>query len=34
VLDYGSDKKAYLRDLWKIINWNVISTRLGKHWSA
>lgn len=34
VLDYGSDKKAYLRNLWKIINWNVVSTRLGKHWSS
>jgi superoxide dismutase, Fe-Mn family len=33
ILDYGSDKKAYLRNLWKIINWNVISTRLGKYWS-
>lgn len=30
VLDYGSDKKAYLHNLWKIINWNVISTRWGK----
>ena len=34
VLDYGSDKKAYLRNIWKIINWNVISTRLGKYWGA
>jgi len=30
ILDYGSDKKKYLRELWKIINWNVISTRWGK----
>jgi superoxide dismutase, Fe-Mn family len=30
VLDYGSDKKKYLKELWKIINWNVISTRWGK----
>lgn len=29
-LDYGSDKKKYLEELWKIINWNVISTRWGK----
>ena len=34
ILDYGSDKKKYLSELWKIINWNVISTRLGKSWSA
>lgn len=33
VLDYGSDKKKYLSELWKIINWNVISTRLGKSWT-
>lgn len=30
ILDYGSDKKKYLEELWKIINWNVISTRWGK----
>lgn len=30
ILDYGSDKKKYLKDLWKIINWNVINTRWGK----
>jgi len=30
VLDYGSDKKRYLAELWKIINWNVINTRWGK----
>ena len=29
-LDYGSDKKKYLREQWKIINWNVINTRWGK----
>ncbi len=34
ILDYGSDKKKYLSELWKIINWNVMSTRLGKSWSA
>ena len=27
ILDYGSDKKKYLREQWKIINWNVINTR-------
>lgn len=34
ILDYGSDKKKYLNEQWKIINWNVISTRLGKYWQA
>lgn len=27
--DYGSDKKSYLNNQWKIINWNVISSRIG-----
>jgi len=26
--DYGSDKKAYLNNIWKIINWSVIADRL------
>jgi Fe-Mn family superoxide dismutase len=26
-LDYQSDKKSYLANQWKIINWNVISSR-------
>ena len=30
ILDYGSDKKKYISEWWKIINWNVISTRWGK----
>lgn len=34
ILDYGSDKKKYISEWWKIINWNVMSTRLGKSWSA
>ena len=25
----GPDKKKYLKETWKIINWNVISTRWG-----
>jgi Fe-Mn family superoxide dismutase len=29
ILDYGSDKKRYLENQWKIINWNVISARIG-----
>jgi Fe-Mn family superoxide dismutase len=28
-LDYQSDKKSYLNNQWKIINWNVISSRVG-----
>lgn len=27
-LDYSSDKKKYLENIWKIINWDVINTRL------
>jgi Fe-Mn family superoxide dismutase len=30
LLDYGSNKKKYLSEQWKIINWNVINTRWGK----
>ena len=29
VLDYQHDKKKYLNNQWKIINWNVISGRVG-----
>jgi Fe-Mn family superoxide dismutase len=29
ILDYGSDKKRYLENQWKIINWNVVSGRVG-----
>jgi superoxide dismutase len=28
-LDYQADKKGYLAGQWKIINWNVISSRVG-----
>jgi Fe-Mn family superoxide dismutase len=28
-LDYQADKKGYLTNQWKIINWNVISARVG-----
>jgi Fe-Mn family superoxide dismutase len=28
-LDYQADKKRYLENQWKIINWNVISSRVG-----
>lgn len=28
-LDYQSDKKKYLENQWKIINWDVISSRVG-----
>jgi len=30
ILDYGSDKKEYLKQQWKIIDWNLISTLWGK----
>ena len=30
ILDYGSDKKKYLKEHWKIINWNVVNTSWGK----
>ncbi len=29
VLDYQADKQKYLESQWKIINWNVISSRVG-----
>lgn len=28
IIDYGTDKKKYLNNLWKIINWDVINQRL------
>lgn len=27
-LDYPADKKTYMRNIWRIINWNVINDRL------
>jgi Fe-Mn family superoxide dismutase len=30
LLDYGADKKKYLAEQWKIINWNVVNTRWGR----
>ena len=29
ILDYGSDKKKYLENQWKIIDWDCINTRIG-----
>ena len=29
-LDYQSDKKKYLANQWKIINWNLIGSRVGR----
>ena len=28
--DYGANKKKYLDNIWRIINWNVINTRWGQ----
>jgi superoxide dismutase len=28
-LDYQSDKEAYLNNIWKIINWDIINERIG-----
>ena len=28
VLDYGSKKKDYLKNFWKIVNWEVVNTRI------
>ena len=28
-LDYQADKKSYLKNIYKIVNWNVISARVG-----
>ncbi len=30
-LDYQADKKQYLENIWKIMNWSHINTRWGKH---
>jgi len=30
-LDYQADKKQYLENTWKIMNWNKINTRWGKN---
>jgi Fe-Mn family superoxide dismutase len=32
LLDYESNKTKYLKEQWKIINWNVINTRWGKNY--
>ena len=29
-LDYQSEKKEYLENQWKIMNWNVIGSRVGR----
>jgi Fe-Mn family superoxide dismutase len=29
-LDYQADKKGYLRNQWKIINWNLVGSRVGR----
>lgn len=30
-IDYGSDRKAYLEAVWKILNWNVVNDILKRH---
>jgi Fe-Mn family superoxide dismutase len=30
LVDYGTDKKKYLENIWRIINWNVINARWGE----
>ena len=30
-LDYQADKKQYLENIWKIMNWSHINTRWGKN---
>ena len=28
IIDYGSDKEKYLKDIWRVINWNIVNARL------
>lgn len=28
IIDYGSDKEKYLKEIWKILNWDIVNTRL------
>jgi len=28
LIDYGSDKEKYLKEIWKVINWNIVNARL------
>jgi Fe-Mn family superoxide dismutase len=28
IIDYGADKERYLKEIWKIINWNIVNARL------
>jgi superoxide dismutase, Fe-Mn family len=28
LIDYGSNKEKYLKEIWKIINWNIVNARL------
>lgn len=30
ILDFGADKDKYLKDVWQIINWEVVNNRLGE----
>lgn len=28
LIDYGSNKEKYLKEIWKVINWNIVNARL------
>ena len=28
IIDYGANKERYLKDIWKIINWDIVNARL------
>lgn len=28
ILDYGSDKKKYIENFWKIVDWNIVNARM------
>lgn len=34
VRDYGTNKKRYIENIWKIMDWNVINTRWGRGYTS
>jgi superoxide dismutase len=28
IIDHGADRKKYIKDMWKVINWSIINARL------